>query len=88
MERLLQYLDDIDDMLGIAGLIWERLRRSLFRLSVLVASLLLIAAGVWMARNHPPMALATCLLLLVTLLYRSVTSPARRTSANRRLPAS
>ncbi len=88
MERLLQYLDDIDDMLGIAGLIWERLRRSLFRLSVLVASLLLIAAGVWLARNHPPMALATCLLLLVTLLYRSVTSPARRTPANRRLPAS
>lgn len=88
MERLLQYLDDIDDMLGIAGLVWERLRRSVLRLSALIASLLLIGSGVWLAQNHPPMALATCLLLLVTLLYRSVTSPVRGRPADKRLPAS
>jgi hypothetical protein len=74
MERLLQYLDDLDDLYGMLGLINERLRRFLYALF----SYLLIGAGalagVWLALLHPPLALATCILLFVTLLYRSVTT--------------
>lgn len=77
MERLLQYLDDIDDMVGALGLAYERLRRLSLVLIVLAASLVLIAGAISLALIHPPMALATCLLLLVTLLYRAVTSPTR-----------
>lgn len=77
MEFLLQYLDEIDDMVGVFGLVYERVRRLLFGLSAAVGSLALIVSGVWLALSHPPLALATCLLLLVTLLYRAVTSPAR-----------
>jgi len=75
MERLLQYLDDLDDLCGMVGLINERLRH--FTL-VLFYSLTVAAgalAGVWLATLHAPIALATSTLLFVTLLYRSVTSP-------------
>jgi disulfide bond formation protein DsbB len=74
MERLLQYLDDLDDLYGMVGLINERLRRflyALFSYSLIAAGAL---AGVWLALQHPPLALATCTLLSVTLLYRSVTT--------------
>jgi hypothetical protein len=74
MERLLQYLDDLDDLYGMVGLIVERLRRflyALFSYSLIGAG---AAAGIWLALRHPPLALATCILLFVTLLYRSVTT--------------
>jgi len=74
MERLLQYLDDLDDLYAMVGLINERLRRFLY---VLFSYLLVCAgaiAGVWLASLHPPVALATSTLLFVTLLYRSVTT--------------
>lgn len=74
MERLLQYLDDLDDLYGMVGLIVERLRRFLYALlsySLIGAGAF---AGVWLALLHPPLALATCILLFVTLLYRSVTT--------------
>ena len=75
MERLLQYLDDFDDLYGMVGLIVERLRRfilALFSCLTLGAGAL---AGVWLATLHAPIALATSTLLFVTLLYRTVTSP-------------
>ncbi len=75
MERLLQYLDDLDDLWGMLGLIKERLRRFAYTLF----SYLLLGtgaiAGAWLALHHPPLALATSILLFLTLLYRSVTSP-------------
>ncbi len=75
MERLLQYLDDLDDLYGMVGLTVERLRRFLFA----VFSYLVLGAGalagMWFAQLHPPVALATAILLFVTLLYRSVTAP-------------
>jgi len=75
MERLLQYLDDLDDLYGMVGLIKERLRRFIYALfSYLVLSAGAIA-GVWLALRHPPLALATSILLFVMLLYRSVTTP-------------
>jgi hypothetical protein len=74
MERLLQYLDDLDDLYGMVGLINERLRRFLY---ALFSYLLLSAgaiAGAWLALLHAPLALATSILLFVALLYRSVTT--------------
>ncbi len=78
MERLLQYLDDLDDLYGMLGLIKERLRRFVYILCSCLAIGFGATAGVWLALLHPPLALATSILLFVTLLYRSVTSPTAR----------
>ncbi len=74
MERLLQYLDDLDDLYGMVGLINERLRRFIYTLfSYLILSAGAIA-GAWLAMLRPQLALATSILLFVVLLYRSVTA--------------
>jgi len=76
MERMLQYLDDLDDAYAMIGLVMERLRRFLFGLfSYLILSTAAVAS-IWLAMMHPPLALATSTLLFVLLLYRSATSPA------------
>jgi len=77
LERLLQYMDDIDDLYGAFGLLYEKLRRAVLKLLTLCAGLIIVAAGIALALVHPPIALATCIVLFVTLLYRSATSPAR-----------
>ena len=73
MERLLQYFDDLDDLYGMVGLINERLRRFLYVLFSYALTSAGAIAGIWLALLHPPLALATSILLFVTLLYRSVT---------------
>lgn len=73
MERFLQYLDDLDDLYGAVGLVWEHLRRTILKLVSLSLILGVAASGVLLALAHPPIALATSTLLIVTLLYRSVT---------------
>jgi len=75
MERLLQYFDDLDDALGMIGLIVERLRRFLFALFSYLTLSIAVLASIWLATLHPPIALATSILLFVLLLYRAVTSP-------------
>lgn len=75
MECMLQYLDDIDDLVGAFGLLYEGLRRLLLAFAALAIGLAAVASGVVLALAHPPIALATCILLFVTLLYRSITSP-------------
>lgn len=73
MECLLQYLDNLDDLYGAAGLVWERMRRTLLNIVSCAMVLAVAAGGVLLALAHPPLALATSTLLFVTLLYRSVT---------------
>lgn len=75
MECFLQYLDDLDDLYGVVGLIWEPLRRALLALFALAMLLAGAAGGVALALTHPPVALATGTVLFVILLYRSVTAP-------------
>ena len=75
MERLLQYLDDLDDAFGMLGLVLERLRRFVFGLFYYLTLCIAALASILLATLHPPIALATSILLFVTLLYRSVTSP-------------
>jgi hypothetical protein len=74
MERLLQWMDDLDDLMGAIGLVYERLRRLLLTTLVLIIGLASVVSGVLLAHVHTRIALATCLILFVTLLYRMVTS--------------
>ena len=75
MERLLQYLDDLEDFIYAAPLIAEQLRRAIQRILFLLASIVLQIAGVILALSHPPLALAVVTLMLVALLYRAVIVP-------------
>jgi hypothetical protein len=75
MEIVVQWLDDLDDLFATFGLVRERIRNLLIASTLLVVSLLVPIAGVLLALRHPPLALATAMILFVTLLYRSVTGP-------------
>ena len=81
MECLLQYLDDLDDLVGMAGLVIERVRRCLIAMFFWLALGAGAAAGIFLAQIHPPIALATSSLLFVVLLYRSATSRAGNLAA-------
>ena len=75
MEFLLQYLDDLDDLYGVLGLVYERMR-VLFLALLAIGMVLAVALGaIVLAIVHPPVALATSTLLFVFLLYRSATLP-------------
>ncbi len=75
MESVLQFWDDLDDLVGAARLSAERLRRlCLFALSTLLL-MALIGAGIALAFREPPLAMAAATLLFVSLMYRSVTGP-------------
>ena len=81
MECLLQYLDDLDDLYGTFGLLWERVRRLFLKL-VYATLLATVAAGaMWLALLQPPVAMAIATVLFVILLYRSVTSPVLKSYA-------
>ena len=75
MERLLQYLDDLEDLIYAAPLIAEQLRRAIQRILFLLGSICLQVAGVVLALYHPPLALAVVTLLLVGLLHHAVVVP-------------
>ena len=74
MERLVQWLDDLDDLVYMVGLIGERFRRGLRSLLMTGIVLSIQIGGVLLALRHPPLALATAMLLFVALFYHSVTS--------------
>ena len=75
MERILQWLDDLDDLFGAVGLIAERMRRVVLILARLLALVCVVSCGVFAALTEPPLGLAVAILLFVFLLYRSVTQP-------------
>ncbi len=74
MERLLQYLDDLDDLYSTIGLLAERIRSVLWLLFSAAMVLIVVASGILLALAEPPLALATAIILFVTLLYRSATA--------------
>ncbi len=77
MERLIQLLDDLDDLISTIGLISERVRSAWLSLLFTLVALAAQIGAVLLALIHPPLALATAILLFVILLYRKVTSPQR-----------
>ncbi len=83
MERLLQYLDDLEDIIYAVPLIAEQLRRATLRILFLLGSICLQVAGVVLALSHPPLALAVVMLLLVGMLFRAAVIPLPRKIAAR-----
>ena len=75
MELIAQLLDDLDDLVYAIRLMRERSQKLAFKLLACGLAAAAVAAGVKLALLHPPIALATALLLFVTLMYRAVTSP-------------
>ena len=75
MERLAQYWDDLDDLLGIVFLCAERIRRFLVFLLGATGFFLAVYAGIQIALMDPPLAMAIVTILLIFLMYRSVTAP-------------
>jgi hypothetical protein len=75
MERLVQLLDDLDDLIAAIGLFSERIRKVYFSLLLTCVVVAVQAGGIWLALNHRPLASALAMLLFVALLYRRVTSP-------------
>ena len=75
MERLVQLLDDFDDLFSMVGLVGERLRNACFSLLFTCVALAVQVGGVLLALSHPPLALAMVIILFAILLYSSVTSP-------------
>ena len=75
MERLLLYWDDLDDIVGIIGLYAERIRRLLLFALGTLAFLGTAGGCIVLALVEPPLAMAAVTLTLVTMMYRSVTSP-------------
>ena len=75
LERILQWLDDLDDLYGVVGLLAERIRRLVVNLARIFVLAFVAVSGVAAALTEPPLGLAIAILLFVFLLYRSVTQP-------------
>jgi hypothetical protein len=75
VERLFQYLDDLEDLMYAAPLIAEQIRRAVLRILFLFGAICLQVGGVILALIQPPLALAVVMLLLVALLMRAVVVP-------------
>jgi len=75
LERILLWLDDLDDLFGVIGLLSERILRSIAKLMRLVALVSVAGCGIFAALTEPPLGLAVAILLFVFLLYRSATQP-------------
>lgn len=75
MERLIQYLDELEDLIYAAPLIVEQVRRAVQRIAFLLGSIILQVGGVILALKHPPLAMAVVTLLVVGLLMRAVVVP-------------
>lgn len=81
MERLAQMLDDLDDLVYMTRMALERFRKLLVLMLVGPLAAALPVGGVALALVHPPLALATAILLFVALLYHTVTTPPLEISA-------
>ena len=73
MERLAQYLDDLEDLYYAIALLMERILRATQFCLLLLASFLFQFLGILLALSRPPLALAVVSLTVVGMLYRGVT---------------
>jgi hypothetical protein len=78
MEFLLQYLDDLDDFVGMFALAAERIRRTVKALLLMSVTLAIHLFGVMLALIQPPLALALVSLLAVGMLYRAAVNHTTR----------
>ena len=78
MEFLLQYLDDLDDFVGMFALAAERTRRTVKAVLVMSVTLAVQLFRVMLALTQPPLALAVVSLLAVGMLYRAAVNHTTR----------
>lgn len=78
MERVLLYLDDIDDFVYAFALVAERLLRVLLRFGGALTLVVAQSGLVLLAIKVPALGAGAAALLTVLLLYRSATMPTRR----------
>jgi len=72
MEVLVQYLDDLEDLVYTIALLAEKIRNAVRFFLFMATSITLQILGVLIALASPPIAVAIASLLLVGMLYRSV----------------
>lgn len=70
----MQVLDELDDLIGVIGLMAERIRNTVIALAAVGIALAIEFGGILLAFRHPPLALGAAMLLFVILLYHSVTA--------------
>lgn len=75
MEKFLQFLDDLDDLIGAFGLIAERLRNGIWLVVFMSLAAVMACGAIILALAEPPLALAMAVMMFVILLYRLVTQP-------------
>jgi len=73
MERFVQTLDDLEDLIYAFALKWERIRRTCRFTVFMATAMLLQTIAIILAFYYPPIAFAIVSLLLVGLLYRGAT---------------
>lgn len=78
MERLIQYLDDLEDLFYAVALAAERARRFGRLFLVLLSGVAFQISGIVIALIHPPMALGLATMVGVCLFYNTVVRGARR----------
>lgn len=71
MERLVQWLDDLEDLFYAFVFKWERIRGRLKLLLSAIVACALLAGGVFLALAAPPVAVALVAILAVGLLYHA-----------------
>jgi hypothetical protein len=81
MERLLQYMDDMDDFVWSLPLLWEQVRRMLARLVALLAGALIGVALALAASVLPLLAGALLLAALVAAVAWLARQPVARWTA-------
>lgn len=81
MERLVQCIDDLDDLYYAVALLMERVRKAVRLIGFLLVFSSLLYVGIQLALWSPPLALVIVSLLLVSFLYFGATGrfePGRR----------
>lgn len=73
MERLAQYLDDLEDFYYAAALLMERVRKALKLTAFILIFASLLYLAIRLALASPPLALAVVCLLVVCFLYFGAT---------------
>lgn len=74
MERLLLYLDDLEDWIYALALVGERIRRGLQRLGLLILAAVVQVLAILLTLREPALGAAIATLLTVAVLYRSATT--------------
>ena len=81
MELLLQYFDDLDDLVYTIALLGERARAIGILATFICLTVLLQSLGIYAAIANPPITVATGSLLVVGLMYRGIVCQGPETSA-------